>query len=129
METHCEAIRAISGASGVFATYTNNHHIVQIFQRYTVHFCSSTEKSEHTNDVHLCLEFRLPLGATQRSTCGENHCKGDVIADNTIATHGNECVDVREGPAGYIFEGNLCQSRKIRFRGASPQKATKPLSG
>lgn len=43
---------------------------------------------------------------------GSDNCSGNWIADNTIATYGNECVEVKEGSTGNIIEYNICSNQE-----------------
>ncbi|MEM9459353.1 MAG: NosD domain-containing protein [Myxococcota bacterium] len=46
-----------------------------------------------------------------------DRCDGNWIHDNEINTRGNECVDVQEGSAGNIIEGNECRGQRDSFSG------------
>ena len=39
---------------------------------------------------------------------GADSSNGNLISGNTIATHGSECVDIKEGSYGNIVEYNTC---------------------
>lgn len=42
---------------------------------------------------------------------GEDRCNGNWVSGNTIATYGNECVEVKEGSSGNIIENNVCSNQ------------------
>ena len=45
-------------------------------------------------------------------TYGEDRCNGNLISGNTIATYGNECVEMKEGSSGNIVENNVCSNQR-----------------
>lgn len=48
---------------------------------------------------------------------GPDRCDDNWIHHNEIDTRGNECVDVQEGSAGNIIEGNECRGQRDSFSG------------
>ena len=45
-------------------------------------------------------------------TYGEDRCNGNLVSGNTIATYGNECVEMKEGSSGNVVEGNVCSNQR-----------------
>ena len=48
---------------------------------------------------------------TPKWTHGEDRSSGNKIRGNRIATHGSECVDVKEGSYGNTIEENTCSDQ------------------
>ena len=40
-----------------------------------------------------------------------DRCSKNLIRGNTIATHGNECVEVKEGSSRNVIEYNVCSNQ------------------
>ena len=38
-------------------------------------------------------------------------CDHNLVKGNRIATHGNECVDIKEGASGNVIEYNVCSDQ------------------
>ena len=61
--------------------------------------------------VPVYLSFGC-LRAIQWDDYGADNCNGNWVADNTIATYGNECVEVKEGSSNNIVEYNTCSNQE-----------------
>lgn len=56
----------------------------------------------------LCPLFR----GIQWADYGEDRSNGNWVSGNTIATYGNECVEVKEGSSHNIIEDNVCSNQR-----------------
>lgn len=62
----------------------------------------------------FCPSNLVPPVGEMRQTGVEadmDSCDGNLISGNKIDTHGNECVEVKEGSSGNIIEYNVCSNQ------------------
>lgn len=76
-------------------------------------------RSPYVSFLHFVISLSLTvnielstLGGIQLDNLGLDGCNGNLIAGNTIATYGNECVEVKEGSSDNIIEYNVCSNQR-----------------
>ncbi|CAM9883296.1 unnamed protein product [Discosporangium mesarthrocarpum] len=54
---------------------------------------------------------------SDKDDTGEDVCRYNWIHENDFSTHGNECVDIKEGSRDNLIENNLCMNQRDKNSG------------